>query len=61
MSNKPDFWEGGKSNPWERVLAISTAVGALGSLLAISDCGLSREWADQGRPRVCRGSDEGDS
>ena len=35
MSDKPDFWDGGKSNPWERILAISTAVGALGSLLAI--------------------------
>lgn len=35
MSDKPDFWDGGKSNLWERILAISTAVGALGSLVAI--------------------------
>lgn len=35
MTDKPDFWEGGKSNVWERILAISTAVGALGSLVAI--------------------------
>ena len=35
MSDKPDFLEGGKSNLWERILAISTAVGALGSLVAI--------------------------
>jgi hypothetical protein len=35
MTKKPDFLEGGKPNLWERVLAISTAVGALGSLVAI--------------------------
>src|SRR6185437_8216506 len=35
MTDKPDFWEGGKSNVWERILAISTAVAALGSLVAI--------------------------
>lgn len=35
MSEKPDFLEGRKANPWERVLAISTAVGAVGALLAI--------------------------
>ena len=35
MSDKPDFLEGRKANPWERILAISTAVGALGSLIAI--------------------------
>jgi len=35
MSEKPDFLEGRKANPWERVLAISTALGALGSLIAI--------------------------
>ena len=35
MSDKRDFLEGGKSNLWERILAISTAVGALGSLVAI--------------------------
>ena len=35
MSGKDDFLEGGKANLWERVLAISTAVGALGSLVAI--------------------------
>jgi hypothetical protein len=35
MSDKPDFLEGRKANPWERVLAISTAIGALGSLVAV--------------------------
>src|SRR5580658_8057998 len=35
MTDKRDFLEGRKANPWERVLAISTAVGALGSLIAI--------------------------
>lgn len=35
MSEKDDFLEGRKANPWERILAISTAVGALGALLAI--------------------------
>jgi hypothetical protein len=35
MSGKDDFLEGRKANPWERTLAIATAVGALGSLLAI--------------------------
>jgi len=30
-----DFLEGRKANPWERVLAISTAVAAVGSLLAV--------------------------
>lgn len=35
MSGKDDFLEGGKANPWERILAISTAVAALGSLVAI--------------------------
>jgi len=35
MSERPDFLEGRKANPWERVLAISTALGALGALLAV--------------------------
>jgi len=35
MSGNDDFLEGRKANPWERVLAISTAVGAIGALLAI--------------------------
>lgn len=35
MSDKDDFLEGRKANPWERVLAISTAAGALGSLVAV--------------------------
>ena len=35
MSSKDEFLEGGKGNPWERVLAISTAVAAVGTLLAI--------------------------
>jgi hypothetical protein len=35
MSGQDDFLEGRKANPWERILAISTAVGALGSLIAI--------------------------
>jgi hypothetical protein len=35
MSDKPGFLEGRKANPWERILAISTAVGAVGSLIAI--------------------------
>jgi hypothetical protein len=35
MSGNPDFLEGRKANPWERILAISTAVCALGALLAI--------------------------
>ena len=35
MSGNPDFLEGRKANPWERVLAISTALGAVGALLAI--------------------------
>lgn len=35
MSGKDDFLEGRKANPWERILAISTAVAALGSLLAV--------------------------
>lgn len=35
MSGKDDFLEGRKANPWERILAISTAIGALGSLVAI--------------------------
>jgi hypothetical protein len=33
--DKDEFLEGRKANPWERTLAIATAVGALGSLLAI--------------------------
>jgi hypothetical protein len=35
MTDKRDFLEGRKANPWERVLAISTAVAALGSLVAV--------------------------
>lgn len=35
MSGKDNFFEGHKANPWERILAISTAIGALGSLVAI--------------------------
>lgn len=35
MSGKDDFLEGRKANPWERFLAISTAAGALGALLAV--------------------------
>ena len=35
MSGKSDFLEGGKSTLWERILAISTAVAAIGTLLAI--------------------------
>jgi hypothetical protein len=35
MSGNPEFLEGRKANPWERILAISTAVCALGALLAI--------------------------
>ena len=35
MSEKTDFLEGRKANPWERILAISTAVGAVGALVAI--------------------------
>jgi hypothetical protein len=35
MSGKHDFLEGRHANPWERILAISTAIGALGSLVAI--------------------------
>jgi hypothetical protein len=35
MSGNPEFLEGRKASPWERILAISTAVCALGALLAI--------------------------
>lgn len=35
MSGKDEFLEGRHANPWERVLAISTAIGAVGSLVAI--------------------------
>jgi len=35
MSENIDFLEGRKANPWERILAISTAVAALGSLAAV--------------------------
>ena len=35
MSGKDDFLEGRKANPWERILALSTALGAVGSLVAI--------------------------
>ena len=35
MSENTDFLEGRKANPWERILAISTAVAALGSLAAV--------------------------
>jgi len=35
MSGKDEFLEGRHANPWERILAISTAIAALGSLVAI--------------------------